>query len=86
MNPEVHKTFLYALPGEGPIEGLEVSLSGYENKFTDADGYVEWIVDYFTKDYTLNWTWNGIPASEAVHFADDQCVWEKTNYLEPKSW
>jgi len=85
INPEVHKTFRVDTVGYPPIEGLEVSLTGYENRFTDADGYVEWVVDYFVKDYVLNWTWNGKPGEELVHFEDGQGVWEGINDLEPKS-
>jgi hypothetical protein len=87
-NPEIHKTFVVDIHGgyeTEPIEGLEVTLVGYGTKKTDAKGYVEWVVDYFVKNYTLEWTWNSKPASEPVHFEEGQGVWEKTNHLEPKS-
>jgi len=86
LNPEVHKTFLYDLPEEGAIEGLDVELVGYGIKTTNADGYVEWVVDWQFADTKLTWTWNGVPASESVLKADFvDCVWEDVNYLEPKS-
>ena len=88
VNPEVHKTFLIDTPNNGypPVEGLDVTLVGYGTKKTDAKGYVAWILDYPFGDYTLEWTWNSIPASEPVYWVDFvEGVWSKTNYLKPKS-
>jgi len=87
VNPEVHKWFfvdtVYDCP---PIEGLDVTLSGYGTKTTDEYGYVSWILNYPFGDYTLEWVWNGAAASEPVYWAGFvNGVWEKENYLEPKS-
>jgi hypothetical protein len=83
VNPEVHKTFICK---DEPIEGLEVTLSGYGTQTTDADGYVEWILDYPFGNYTLEWTWNGEQKTEPVYWAKFiDGVWEKTNTLELKS-
>jgi len=86
-NLEVHKWFFIKLQGElVPYEGLEVTLNpGYGTKTTNADGYVEWILDYPFGSYTLEWSWNGENFSEPVVFEPGQGVWERENTLEPKS-
>jgi len=86
-NLEVHKWFYIKVYGEPvPYEGLEVTLNpGYGTKTTDEDGYVEWILDYPFGSYTLEWSWNGDDFSEPVVFEPGQGVWDKTNYLDPKS-
>ena len=87
-NPEVHKTFLIELHGGLyiPAEGLDVTLVGYGIKTTDAKGYVAWIVDYPFADTTLEWTWNGVPATEDVLWTDFvEGVWTGENVLKPKS-
>jgi len=88
VNPEVHKTFLIDTENNNypPVVGLDVTLVGYGTKTTDENGYVEWVLDYPFGDYTLEWTWNSVPASEPVYWKDFvDGVWKQTNKLEPKS-
>jgi len=82
-----------------PVVGLNVSL--VENsipiawQLTDAKGTVMFDGHYVDvcKEYQLAWTWGGIGAIEptpTIHFGYEdgkllECLWEHTNYLEPKS-
>lgn len=95
-NPEIIKHFVYNICEQEfpPVVGLNVSL--YEDgafkawQLTNGEGTVRFdgTVVGFCHDYTLNWTWGGIPAGEGpIHFdcPPECCIWEKTNELEPKS-
>jgi len=100
-NPVIIKHFYYNISHEGypPIVGLEVTLMEdgvpIASQATDATGTVTFggdLVDV-CKEYYLTWTYGGTGASEGpIHFAYDadgkllECVWEGSNYLEPKSW
>jgi hypothetical protein len=90
QNPVIIKTFRVGSAYENypPVQGLSVTLDGVGTKQTDANGVVEWILDYpfNANGYTLEWTWNGQPASESVLWQDfsKDGVWSKVNDLEPK--
>lgn len=100
-NPTIIKHFYYDIKCDPsiPIVGLNVTL--VENgvpiawQLTDSTGTVTFggnLVDV-CKEYYLTWTYGGVGASAGpIHFAYDpngkllECVWEESNYLEPKSW
>lgn len=88
VNPEVHKYFTLDTPyGDNPpVQGLDVTLVGYGTQTTDAEGYVEWILDYPFGDYQLEWVWNSQSFVEGVYWKDFvNGVWSKENFLDPKS-
>jgi len=96
-NPVIIKHFEYGDLGI-PIEGLVVYLDEDGTDLvkleTDATGTVrfggEWVD--VCKVYHLEYMWGGVAYAEGpIHFEYDAngelqvCLWEKTNYLEPKS-
>jgi len=98
-NPIIIKHFYYDLyhAHYPPIVGLHVTL--WENgipiasQLTDGTGTVRFDGYYIDvcKEYYLTWTWGGTDYQEGpIHFIYEDgkllvCVWEGTNYLEPKS-
>jgi len=95
-NPTITKTFLYDIDGYPPVVGLEVSLYRGEELVvsleTDDTGTVVFDGQYVAvcEDYYLKYSWGSTECTEGpIHFAyaDGElrvCLWEKTNYLEPK--
>jgi hypothetical protein len=87
------------IPDDHPIVGLEVILKGpaLTDSYigtTDASGTVTFGGDIVEvcKVYELRYTWGGVLHTIGpIHFEYDTngqlqvCVWEETNYLEPKS-
>jgi len=65
----LEKTFVY--PDGTPIVGLDVYFDG-QSDITDASGTVTFTGLKACVDYTVSWSWQGVPDSEIVHITGFQ--------------